>query len=260
MRFVPRSGWILGPLTIVEVWHTAAVSLRAEVQIVREILEGALAPSLATAVLFDALDRWGRAIPVDSGEVLELVHGPLGAILAERLGPSERDALVRAIEERLATPGAELELEIDLEETEETRTTQMAAVPHPVSVLVASAAEGFAKRLLTAIGEERVYPHTVGDEASMRHATFSVSPLVAVVDASAPPDIRAPALAAALRGLPDRTLAMVWGEDTPYGRELRARLDGSRVLFLARAEGIEPLLDVVLSRFERLSSAPPPSE
>ncbi len=241
-------------------WHTAEVSLRAEVQLVRECLEGALAPSLATAVLFDALDRWGRGIPSDSDEVLELVRGPLRSILSDRLGPDGSEALADSIEQRLTTlaGSGELELEIDLEETEDTRTTQMAAVPHPVAVLVASSDDSFAKRLLTAIGEDRVYPLTVGDEPAFRHAMFSASPLIAVTDASAPPAIAAPQLATALRGLPDRTLPVVWAADTELGRELGARLGRERVLFLDRREGIEPLLDIVLSRFKKLSTMPPP--
>lgn len=242
-------------------WHTRVVSLRAEVQLVREVLDSALAPSLATAVLFDALDRWGRGVPSSSDEMLELVRGPLAAILAQRLGAESRDQIVSSISERLiALDGAgALELDIDLEDGDDSRTSQMAAVPHPVSVVVVSASDEFAGRLLTAIGDERVYPHTVSDEAAFRHATFSASPLLAIVDGAAPPSISAAALVAALRSLPDRTLAIVWGDETPYGREVRARIEsaGDDALFLARSEGIEPLLDLVLSRFERASSLPP---
>ncbi|MCZ7678542.1 MAG: hypothetical protein M5U28_07110 [Sandaracinaceae bacterium] len=103
-----------------------------------------------------------------------------------------------------------------------------------------------------------MHPHTASDEQSFRHATFSVTPLLAIVDCAAPA-IGARELTAALRGLPDRTLAVVWGEETSYGRELRARLQsaGARALFLDRAEGNGPLLDLVLSRFKRASSMPP---
>lgn len=243
--------------------YTDVVSLRADVQLVRETLEGALAPAVATAVLFDALEHWGRGIPADSGEVLELVRGSLARILDQRLTPDTRDALLAALEERLVelTSAADIELDIDLDEDDEddTRTSQMAAVPHPVSVLVVSASDGFGSRLLTAIGANRVHPRTVGDENGLRHATFSLSPLVTVLDACAPPNIRAAAAAMALKGLPDRTLAVVWGADTAYGHEVQVRLEqaGARAICLARAEGIEPLLDVVLSRFKQPSSMPP---
>jgi hypothetical protein len=216
---------------------------------------------MATAVLFDALDRWGRGVPASSDEMLELVRGPLAQILDQRLGVDTREQIVSAIEERLVGAGAgELELDIDLEDEEDSRTAQMAAVPHPVSVVVVSANDEFAKRLLLAIGEDRVYPHTVSDEQAFRHATFSASPLLAIVDGAEPPSIPAPKLVAALRGLPDRTLAVVWAPETTYGREVRARMEsaGDEALFLDRAEGIEPLLDLVLSRFKRASTMPPP--
>jgi hypothetical protein len=255
----------------VDLPYSCEVSLRADVQLVRETLEGTLAPAVATAVLFDALERWGRGIPANSDEVLELVRGPLAVSLGERLEPLARDELLESIEERLIslTGAGELELDIDLDEPDlleeedddGTRTTQMAAVPHPVVVLVVSSSEGFASRLLTAIGRDRVHPRTVADEPALRHATFSVSPLVTVLDASAPPPtMRASAAAAALKGLPDRTLGVVWAAETPYGREVKARLEqtGARSICLERREGIEPLLDVVLSRFKQTSSLPPP--
>lgn len=233
--------------------------LRAEVQLVREALEGALAPAVATRVLFDALDRSGRGVPASPEEVLELVRGPLAAILEHRLGTDASDELVRSIEARVGALAGEVEVDVELDEEDESRTSQMAAVPYPVSVVVVSASDELAARLLAAIGEARVHPHTARDEQGFRHATFSMSPLLAIVDC-AHPSIGARALAAALRGLPDRTLAVVWGEETPYGRDLRARLeaDGARALFLDRAEGNGPLLDLVLSRFKRPSTIPPP--
>ncbi len=239
--------------------YSGAVSLRAEVQLVREALEGALAPSVATRVLFDALDRSGRGVPSSAEEVLELVRGPLAEILEHRLGIDAAEEIVRSIEARVGALAAELEVDVELEEEDESRTSQMAAVPYPVSVVVVSTSDELAARLLAAVGEVRVHPHTASDEQSFRHATFSVTPLLAIVDCAAPA-IGARELTAALRGLPDRTLAVVWGEETSYGRELRARLEsaGARALFLDRAEGNGPLLDLVLSRFKRASSMPPP--
>jgi hypothetical protein len=239
------------------------------VQLVRETLESVLAPGVATATLFEALDAWGRGVPADVEQVLELVRGPLATLLRGRLGDDPANELLQAIEERLASRepegGAEdidesVELDVEMPEDSVEATSQLAAFALPVSVLVVSASESFAQRLITVLGDDRVYPHTVSDEAAFRHATFSALPLIAVVDCLKPPAIRPPALAKALRGLPKQTVAVVWAAENDYGREARVRIGQSDrdVVFLDRKEGIEPLLDLVLSRFKRLSTVPPP--
>lgn len=249
--------------------------MRAEVQLVREVLEGALSPAVATAVLFEALDRWDRGIPADAREVLELVRGPLASALERKLDPDAATQLVATLEARLAQSlpppdesSFEVEVEIEIEDDlvspfvdaddELTSTTQMAAVSHPVSVLVVSGAPEFGLRLRATLGDERVHTLTVEDEAALRHATFSANPQLVVVDATAPPRITSGELATALRSLPDATLPVLWGLDTPYGQETRTRGGAARTLFLDREEGIEPLLDLILSRFRRRSTTPPP--
>lgn len=228
----------------------------------RETLEGTLAPAVATATLFEALDRWGRGIPADTAQVLELVRGPLATLLDSRLGPESARELIAAVEQRLSAQlPADLDVDVDVADDDEgVKTTQMSAVPHPVSVLVVSASKIFGERLLTVLGDDRVYPHTVTDEPAFRHAMFSAAPLIAVVDTTHPPAIRPPVLAAALRGLPKQTVAVVWSTETDYGRETRVRLEqtDNDVVFLERKEGIEPLLDLVLSRYKRASTLPPP--
>ena len=263
--------------------------MKAEVQLVREVLEGALAPAVATSVLFEALDRWDRGIPADAGEVLELVRGPLALALARKLDEDGASQLVAILEARLvqsAPPPSssdaasdsdfEVDVEIDLEEDlvspfvdaedELTSTTQMAAVSHPVSVLVVSGELQFGLLLKATLGEDRVHTLTVKDDAALRHATFSANPQLVVVDATAPPNMRSDELAAALTRLPDATLPVLWALDTPFGRETRSQIQGGhpqsggmRTLFLEREEGIEPLLDLILSRFRRRSTIPPPS-
>ncbi len=230
-----------------------------EVQWVREVLEGAMAPQMATAVLFEALERSG--VPEELDVLLAMVRGPLSELLDARLGPAHREAIVETIERRLGAGELELDVELADELEDESRTAQMDAVPHPVAVLVASADEAFAGRLLACLGDDRVYPHTVGDEAAFRHAAFSMSPLVAVIDAANPAAVPVAVLAAAVRALPDRTLPVVWDAGSDYARQLRAKLEGSErtTLFLDRSEGVEPLLDLVLCRFKSASSTPPPA-
>lgn len=238
------------------------MAMRSEVQLVRETLEEVLAPAVATAVLFDAIERWGHGVPSEPAHVVDLVEGPLTLILAGALGEARAAELRRTIVERLAG-GADDEMDLDIDVTEsledDARTMEITKVPHPVSVLVVGADDGFAARMLAAIGPERLYVHTVHDEPAFRHATFSATPLIVVVDATHPA-VRPPELAAAVRQLPDAIQTVVWGAETSYGHELRARhadADGP-VMFIDRSDGIEPLLDLVLSRFKRTSTIPPP--
>lgn len=234
---------------------------RPELQIVRDVL-AAVGPEASTA-LFDALERAGGDPPGTRAEVVEIVRAHLAVALAAR-GVAQAPALIAEIIARIeaspAVPDDAVDVDVDVEDFEEGKTTQMTAVPHPVSVLVASASESFANRLLAVLGEDRVYPFTVADETALRHATFSAAPLVLVVDATAPPAIDAGAMASAMRGLPRQTTPVVWSQDTDYGRALRGKLEQhhTQALFLSRTEGIEPLLDVVLSRRKQSSSFPPP--
>ncbi len=253
--------------------------MQGEVQLVRETLEGIVEPSVATSVLFDSLSLWGRGIPQGASEVLELVRGPLRDMLHQRIGDEAGPALaileaqllsITSAEPSGGDPGdedlevdVELEFDIDLDDDDDendTLTAQMVAVDQPVIVLVVAGYREFAQRLTAAIGVDRVHTVTVGDVGELRHAAFSTSPQIVVVDAAQPAAVAPSELARALKALPDATISFVWGEETQYGRELRSRLEqlAARSLFLARTEGIEPLLDLVLSRYKTATLPPPP--
>jgi hypothetical protein len=230
-------------------------------------LEGALPATIATSVLFEALSAWDRGIPADAAELLAFTRGPLSEILTRRVG-ARAEAIVGAIVLSIdELEGGELEIEVtiasaegdaraDLADTALADTAQMRAVAHPVSVLVVSAGADFADRVDAALGPERVQTRTVSTIEAMRHASFSAIPVFVVVDATSLGSIPARDLAKALLGLPDATLGVVWGTDTSAGRDLNARLDGGKVVLLSRSEGIEPLLDLVLSRFTRTNRLP----
>ncbi|MCB9591732.1 MAG: hypothetical protein H6719_03275 [Sandaracinaceae bacterium] len=241
--------------------------MQGEVQLVRETLEGIVEPSVATSVLFESLSRWGRGVPKGAEQVLELVQGPLRELLTHRLGPEAEPALATLVAQLTALASDDLgDFEVDIEFDDDpvgedaAMTAQMQAVSVPVVVLVVAGYREFANRLNAAIGRERVHTITIGDVEELRRTAFSANPQIVVVDSAQPAAIRPSDLARALKGLPDRVISFVWGEDTSYGRELRVRADqlDATVLYLARNEGIEPLLDLVLSRF-RTSTIPPPA-
>lgn len=241
------------------------MSLRDQVQLVRESLEGILEPTVATAVLFDALSRWGKGVPSSVGDVLELVRGPLTALLHARLGPEASRTTLAALEEQLLQIEAlegdlEVEIDFDDEDDDAAMTVQMVAVAHPVSVLVVADGGDFGARLTAAIGAERVYAHVANDVAALRHAVFSASPLIVVIDCAHPIGETAATIGQAIRRLPDAMLSVIWGEETPLGQGLRAEVGDLKTacLFLDSQGGIEPLHDLILSRFQRRQSTLPP--
>lgn len=241
-------------------WHSGRVALRPDMQRMRRGLERVLSPATATGAIFEALDRWQHGVPADRDAVLALIRGPLTEVLRERVGVDRTAALVRSLEAELEGAGAtDLDVDVEIEDEIEDipETVQMTAVPHPVSVLIVGATDEFARRLVTALGEDRVKVETVRDEWQVRHAVFSGSPLVVVVDACAPPAVRPPELAELLAQVPEATLPILWGNETDYGKAMRAKGLGQRVVSLPRSEGIEPLFDLVLSRHQRISAVPP---
>lgn len=91
----------------------------------------------------------------------------------------------------------------------------------------------------------------VGDEAALRKAVFAHSALLVLLDGLAPSALAPQALAGVLRSLPASTLAVLWGAEAPWSRDVLPALEaaGVRIVALPRAEGIEPLLDLVLARY-----------
>lgn len=235
---------------------------RHEVQLVRETLEGILSPGVSSRIMFEALQHFGR-VPSTSDDVRAMVHASLPPVLRDRVGAADRDAILSRLTQILEGCGDGsgnrddasdfLDIDVDLAD-EETGATLAApiSVAEPVPVVIASASEHLAYCFEAALGAARIGVTTAGDEAGLRHAAFARSPLLVVIDAVEAPGVRAAVLANAIRGLPEATVVVVWGADGGYGVELASALgDGeSRVVLLERAEGVEPILDLVSSRHQ----------
>src|SRR5689334_6472789 len=93
----------------------------------------------------------------------------------------------------------------------------MAVVKKPVPVVVLGGGPAFAERLVACLGDDRVRAVAVGDDGGLRKAVFAYTPLLVIVDAVSPSAVEIGALASALRGLPDVTLAVMWGAETTAG-------------------------------------------
>jgi hypothetical protein len=148
----------------------------------------------------------------------------------------------------------DLEIDVDFDDEHggglvRSDTVHVRVVGDAVPVLVVSGSGSLVDELSGRLGAALVRAITVNDESGLRHYTFSMSPLLVVVDASEPPAIRAAELARALRGQPHSVLPVLWASDLPYGRDVAIHLrEEDRVILLAMTEGVEPLLDLIRSR------------
>ncbi len=220
----------------------------------REVLEGAVAPELATQIMFEALDVVGR-VPSSSEEVMSFCRGPLRSGVASRLGDDIAAIILERLEQVLTTgdrTGTDIPIDIDFDDAEPSVTAVMTTVwRQPVSVLVLASTKDFAERLFAALGATRVTVRTVATEAEIQKGIFSAAPLLVLVDATAPPNLARGVVATSFRALPDNALPVVWGRETEYGEGLAVALEAAGIgtsNSLRFSDGIGPLLDLVLSR------------
>ncbi|UJR80068.1 hypothetical protein [Sandaracinus amylolyticus] len=232
---------------------------RAEMVLLREALEGVVAPEVATALLFDALEISGRKPPRSLEETRSFAEQALAEAVRRKVRPEDASQILQIIddlfERAIEGDGVAVDVEVDHEAWEgasdPTATAQMAVVQKPVPVVVLGASDAFAERLTACLGEDRVYAVPVVDEAAFRKAVFAYSPLIVLIDATSPAAVEPRALTAMLRGVPLSAMPVVWGSESGWGRAVLPGLEdaGVPLVTLRREEGIEPLLDLVLARF-----------
>ena len=234
-------------------------------RLLREALEGVVAPALVSPLLFEALEPYGARLPSGPEGLLEMARGPLAAAVAKRIGPEEADELVQRAERLVAhaqsvrppTPTPEPSL----------RTSKTFSRPNPardrdstalvpttadaVRVLVVADGAGLALRLDAALGAARVSARSLASLPALRdHLGHHGSPSLLLVDASDFPAIAPDELVAAMRLGPTTMIRAVWGAELPYGRSVISAAGGaeSSLLGLDRAHGVDPLLDLIRSR------------
>lgn len=228
---------------------------------VREALEGVVSPTMATTLLFEALEASGQAPPRTIEEMRAFASGPLDRAVRQRMRDDDAsqireqvDALfARALARAPRTPSVEVELDVELDEEDEadgTETAQMTTVARPVPVVVLTSREEFADRLVLCLGHDRVKTIAVSDEAALSKAVFAYDALVVVLDGASPTSADGAVVAAALRRLPNGATTIVWGSEAEGGVKLANALQraGAACVPLGRSDGIEPLLDLILSR------------
>jgi len=231
---------------------------RAELTIVREVLEGVVSPTVATAVLYEALEQSKSAPPQSLEEMRAFAKGPLDSAVRRKIRSEDAEELAGHLDMMFsrAIEGDGIAVDVDFEDgdpesSDVTATAQMTVVKRPVPVLVLSGQPDFPERLVACLGLDRVHAVAVHDPGGLTRATFAEQPLFVLIDASGPVPIDELVLVGALLRLPDSTTPVLWASESRAGQDLirRAEREGVPMVSLARSEGIEPLLDLVLSRF-----------
>jgi len=230
-----------------------------ELRIVRESLEGVVAPSLQSTVMFEALESHGRELPRTTEELLTFVRSSLQDALVKRVGHREASAVVARIEQLLRTaptltpPGGLFDTRTPpsgIRHRDRDVTTEIAIAREPVVVLVIASGGSMVQRLHAALGRSRVSGVSANDLERVRSVTSSYVPPIVLVDATDFPAINPAEVASVLIALPSTTACGVWGADLPYGRSIVLAMAGaeSPAVAFTRGEGVEPMLDLIKSR------------
>ena len=106
----------------------------------REVLEGIVSPTVATAVLYEALEESRAAPPVSLEEMHRFARGPLGSAVRRKVRSEEAEAIVERVETLFtrAAEGDGVVLDIVVDTADVTTTAQLTVVKRPVPVLVLS--------------------------------------------------------------------------------------------------------------------------
>jgi hypothetical protein len=228
---------------------------RAEIVLLREALEGFVTPEVATAILFDALAQADEP-PGSLHEMRAFVEGPLSNVVQARVRRDDVTHVIRlvqgVIDAAIDRDGVDVEIEFDPTASasgiDGGATKPLSTMSMPVPVVVLAAHGNFAARLQLCLGEDRCYAVRVSSPPALRKALFAQAPLLTVLDGTGNEGADPDETAEVLRGAPDNVVPVLWAGDTPWGQRVRAQAP-SRLVSLARSEGIEPLCDLVLSRF-----------
>jgi len=224
-------------------------------RLVREALEGVLAPEVVSQVMFEALEAQGDAIPSNEVQLVAFARGPLHKALLTRLGMQNASvasehvvALLEAA--RMKRPPPPLPPSASVSRNRGEPTLALPAYSEPVEVMVVAGGGAMVSRLDAALGSGRVSPWAAIGVDDVRAGLRDAAPAIVLVDAADVPAVDVWTLASLLAAAPATAVCVVWGVELPFGRRLvqAARSVGAEIGWLSRRDGVEPLLDLIRSR------------
>lgn len=211
-----------------------------EVVVVREVMEGVLAPALARSILLGALDRLGDP-PEGPLEWMTFVQTTLRDEIQTRVGGAESAEIVDQVSGILRSIAPSEPAPPPREREETSRFDRRSG---PARVLVAASSSRLARILKVALGSD-VVTMGIRNMRSFDEIVHDFRPGLFVVDLTDPAEIEIGALAASLHQVPEQTIVLVWDEGTEQGRTVSETLAARdrRVAWVDRREGVDPLLD-----------------
>ncbi|MEM9190810.1 MAG: hypothetical protein AAGF12_16620 [Myxococcota bacterium] len=214
-------------------------------RLVREALEGLVAPRLASGVIFDALAASADSeLPRNQAELLAFVAGPLSRAAERRVGGAQAREMVRQIETVLSSVSTKPQT------TRVGRTLEVPIGGGPVVVLLLSRVSGLAVALRAAVGGERLGVRTVADAATATGLALQLKPDLLIVDATNPTDDSVEEVADVMSAVGPTCARLLWGHEERWAQALGQVLTERKVRYtpVDRREGVDPLLDLVRSR------------
>jgi len=221
--------------------------------VVREALEGVLSPTLATTLLFEALERWGPAPPETLDQVRAFAMGALDTTVRRRMLVDEADDIRERLERLFAhapKPSRDDEPTLKILTREIGATQEMLVAPQRVPVVLLASGTELADRLSSSLGRDRVAVFPVSTAETFTKALSVVEAPVVLIDAMHAPRLDPYTARIALRSLRAGTTLVIWGSETLFGQQLAVMLEGAgpTPVELMTREGTSPLFDLVLSR------------
>ncbi|MCB9619570.1 MAG: hypothetical protein H6724_08990 [Sandaracinus sp.] len=215
-----------------------------EAVVIREVLEGMIAPDVAAAVLFAALDKAGDE-PVGHAEWSRFAAGPLREALHLRLGEDVAEEVASQVRAILGTPPPPRPRRSDFP------TAPFPTGFGPTRVLVLARSGQLARRLKAALGPA-VVPMVLGDIERIHTFSLEFQPNLVVVDLTDAPERlgELPTFAQRIQG---EVLFLVFDEGTPLGKGTAKALEdaGRRTAIVDRREDVGPLVDLVRASQQR---------
>ncbi|MFK7989857.1 MAG: hypothetical protein AB8I08_27810 [Sandaracinaceae bacterium] len=208
--------------------------------LLREGLEGAVAPRIASSLLFDALADAGLAEPPEAPDaLLDFTNGALRTRLITAVGENTTDLILAQVGLMIgavlgASPRA-------YDRPSQVPTMRQSVEEGPVRVLVVSSGAQLSKRLRMALGPEVVAPMHGGDPAAVQQMLERLLPPIVLIDATATLPYSLMRLASQLQDT--SSLVLVWGNEVA-----EAVKDAIEDAILLPPQNSELLVDYVLSR------------
>lgn len=218
--------------------------------LVREALDGVLAPTLASALVFDALAATGgEELPTEAEPLKSFLTSALQPRLSEHLGARMAASLVDQLHTLVdsALGGTPQRKSLG-------RTANQDVDEGPVRVMVIASEPMLTNRLLAALGPDNITAYRAPTADLAAQILGGLLPPIVLVDALSPLPFSLEELVGLMRS--SDALLLVWGSDCELGKRLLEILGGPHgsAVGLRPSDGSGPLMDYVLSR--RAQSGP----